>query len=169
MPTPEHERWSQDRVARELEAWFATRCFEQWAPYSAFVRDRRKRLHAALMRHGGPQHWAIELGVAFIDRHPGPRRDQTEIRDNFKVVVSRAPSQALSLTALAARARPASQSIVPSTRSACLGHPQTREELAATRGKAGASDPRPGRDDASRWGRWHEQDRRITNPFPDGG
>jgi hypothetical protein len=32
MPTSEHERWSEDRVARELEAWFAKRCFDQWPP-----------------------------------------------------------------------------------------------------------------------------------------
>jgi hypothetical protein len=86
MPTPEHQRWSEDRVARELEAWFAQRCFEQWPPYSAFVRDRRKRLHAALMRHGGPQHWAQELGVAFIVRHPGPQRDEEQVRDSLRLL-----------------------------------------------------------------------------------
>jgi hypothetical protein len=29
----EHQRWSEDRVAGELEAWSAKRCFEQWPPY----------------------------------------------------------------------------------------------------------------------------------------
>jgi len=86
MPTPEHERWSEDRVARELEAWFAKRCWDQWPPYRAFAADGRKRLHAALMRHGGPQRWAIELGVAFIARHPGPQRDQTDIRDSLRLL-----------------------------------------------------------------------------------
>jgi hypothetical protein len=86
MPTPEHQRWTQDRVARELEAWFATRCFDDWPPYSAFVADRRKRLHTALMRHGGPQRWAEELGVAFIVRNRGPRRNEAEIRARLRAL-----------------------------------------------------------------------------------
>jgi hypothetical protein len=66
--------------------WFAQRCFDEWPRYSAFVRDRRKRLHAALMRHGGPQYWAQELGVLFIVRHPGPRRDEAEIRNSLRLL-----------------------------------------------------------------------------------
>jgi hypothetical protein len=85
-PTPEHQRWTHDRVARELEAWFAQRCFDDWPPYSTFLRDGRRRLHAALMRHGGPQTWAQELGVAFIVRPPGPRRNEVEIHDSLRVL-----------------------------------------------------------------------------------
>jgi hypothetical protein len=86
MPTPEHQRWTQDCVARELEAWFAQRCFDQWPAYSAFLRDGRRPLYAALMRHGGPQTWAQELGVAFIVRRPGPRRNEAQIRDSLRVL-----------------------------------------------------------------------------------
>jgi hypothetical protein len=49
------------------------------------------------MRHCGPQRWVQELGVALIARHPGPQRDQTEIRDSLRVLfnstVSSAPSE----------------------------------------------------------------------------
>jgi hypothetical protein len=106
MPTPEHQRWTEDRVPREHEAWFAQRCFEKWPPYSAFVRDRRKRLHAALMRHDGPQHWAQELGVRFIARPPRtpprPDRDPRQPAPESSLTAL----QVLSIRALATRARP---------------------------------------------------------------
>jgi hypothetical protein len=57
MPTSEHQRWKEDRVVRELEAWFAQRCFDQWPPYSAFLADGHRPLYVALMRHGGPSYW----------------------------------------------------------------------------------------------------------------
>lgn len=67
----QHPPWSEDRVARELEAWFAQRAFEERPTYATFVRDGRKRLHAALMRTGGPQRWAQELGVLLREHPPG--------------------------------------------------------------------------------------------------
>jgi len=107
MATPEHQRWTQDRVARELEAWFAQRCFDDWPPYSAFVADRPKRLHAALMRHGGPERWAQELGVAFIVRPPGAQRSEAQIRDSLRVLFREHRPRRFPVRALAARARPA--------------------------------------------------------------
>ncbi|MCA1680601.1 MAG: hypothetical protein LC777_17435 [Actinobacteria bacterium] len=86
MATAEHQRWTQNRVARELEAWFAQRCFDNWPPYSAFLRDRRRPLYVALLRHGGPQHWAQELGVAFIVRHPGPQHSQADVRERLRAL-----------------------------------------------------------------------------------
>ena len=44
-----------------------------------------KRLHAALMRFGGPQRWALELGVPLERHRPGPRLSsamiEAELRD----------------------------------------------------------------------------------------
>jgi len=43
-------------------------------------------LYVALLRHGGPQHWAQELGVAFIARRPGPQHSEAQIRDSLRAL-----------------------------------------------------------------------------------
>ena len=65
------QRWTEERVARELESWFAEQAFESWPTYRTFVRGGRKGLHAALMRLGGPRRWAAELGVPVVHHRPG--------------------------------------------------------------------------------------------------
>jgi hypothetical protein len=50
------------------------------------LADRRRPLYAALLRHGGPQHWAQELGVAFIARHPGPQRSEADVRASLRAL-----------------------------------------------------------------------------------
>ena len=67
----EHRAWDDDRVARELESWFATRAFERWPTYRAFVRDGHKSLYSAVIDSGGPERWAPELGVPYIPRRSG--------------------------------------------------------------------------------------------------
>ena len=67
----QHRAWDEDRVARELEAWFATRAFERWPTYRTFVRDGRKRLYDAVIDSGGPERWAAELGVPHIPYRSG--------------------------------------------------------------------------------------------------
>ena len=67
--------WSEERVERELRAWFAEQHFDVWPPYRTFVAHGRKRLHAGLVRHGGPERWAPELGVAYDPRPGGGLRD----------------------------------------------------------------------------------------------
>lgn len=83
----DRERWNEARVERELETWFAQRAFEQWPSYRAFVRDGRKRLHAALMRSGGPQRWAIELGVPRVKRRPGPGLGDDEVAAELRAIL----------------------------------------------------------------------------------
>lgn len=80
-------------------AWFAQRCFDVWPTYRTFVRDGHKRLHAALMRHGGPERWAGELGVPRVAQRRGRRLSDDEIRDALRALLrehrpSRFPSQA---------------------------------------------------------------------------
>ena len=36
--------WDDERIARELEAWFAARAFERWPTYRTFTGDGRSRL-----------------------------------------------------------------------------------------------------------------------------
>ncbi|MCA1700115.1 MAG: hypothetical protein LC790_14905 [Actinobacteria bacterium] len=43
-------------------------------------------MYVALLRHGGPQHWAQELGVAFIVRRPGPQCSEAEIRERLRAL-----------------------------------------------------------------------------------
>lgn len=79
--------WSESRVARELEAWFANRAFDRWPTYRTFVRDRHKRLHAAVVRTGGTggaDRWAAELGVPFRPRHPGAALSDDEVHDALR-------------------------------------------------------------------------------------
>lgn len=66
-----HPAWDDDRVARELEAWFARRAFERWPTYRTFVRDGRKVLYGAVIASGGPERWALELGVPYIPHRSG--------------------------------------------------------------------------------------------------
>ncbi len=79
MTTGPRSRRDEERVARALEAWFAQRTFDRWPTYRQFVRDGRKRLHADVMRTGGPQRWAVELGVPLVVHRPGPRVSEDEI------------------------------------------------------------------------------------------
>jgi hypothetical protein len=74
-----HHPWTDDRISRALEAWFADRAFDEWPTYQTFVRDGHKRLHAQLMRAGGPQRWAVELGVPLRDHRPGGALRDDEI------------------------------------------------------------------------------------------
>jgi len=80
-------RWTEERVARELEAWFARRCFDVWPTYRTFVRDGHKRLHAELMRRGGPQRWAGELGVPVVVHPRGRRRSDDEVRAELRALL----------------------------------------------------------------------------------
>ena len=63
------------------------RAFERWPSYETFRADGRKGLHAALMRYGGPERWAAELGVALIARRPGRQLDEAQIRDSLRVLL----------------------------------------------------------------------------------
>jgi hypothetical protein len=67
----QHRAWDDDRVARELEAWFAKRAFERWPTYRTFVRDGHKVLYGAVIDSGGPERWAFELGVPYIPHRSG--------------------------------------------------------------------------------------------------
>ena len=67
----QHRAWDDDRVARELESWFATRAFERWPTYRTFVRDGHKALYSAVIDSGGPERWALELGVPYIPHRSG--------------------------------------------------------------------------------------------------
>ena len=80
MPGTHLPRWPDDRVARELEAYFAQRAFERWPTYRTFVRDGRRRLYEAAIQSGGPERWAPELGVAIVRHSGGARRSEAEIR-----------------------------------------------------------------------------------------
>lgn len=70
--------WGEERVALELEAWFAERGFDVWPTYRTFVRDGRKCLHAEVVRCGGAARWALELGVPHVvpPRGPGLRDEE---------------------------------------------------------------------------------------------
>jgi len=85
--TLKRSAWTEERVARELEAWFAQRAFEQWPTYNTFRRAGRKRLYAELTRYGGPQRWAVELGVPFIRHPPGARRSHDQIRAELRALL----------------------------------------------------------------------------------
>lgn len=92
-PSSTPGRWTEQRVARELEAWFAQRCFDEWPTYRTFVKDGRKTLHAALMRYGGAQRWALELGVPVPDRRQvAPLRDD-EVLAALRQVLAEHPQQ----------------------------------------------------------------------------
>jgi hypothetical protein len=67
------------------KAWFAKRCFEQW-PLQRVPERSTRTLYVPLLRHGGPEHWAQELGVAFIARRPCPQCSQVEIRERLRAL-----------------------------------------------------------------------------------
>jgi hypothetical protein len=94
-------RWPDDRVARELEAYFAEQAFERWPTYRTFVRDCRKRLHEA--RRTEP------LGAGARGcTHPAPRRHAPQRRSAPRRSArahARAPSGALPDDVLVATAR----------------------------------------------------------------
>lgn len=75
---------SEDRVAHELERWFAEGAVERRPTYRTFVRHGSKRLQAALMRFGGPQRWALELRVPLERHRPGPGLDSTMIEAKLR-------------------------------------------------------------------------------------
>jgi len=79
--------WSQERVARELESWFAQRTFDVWPAYRTFARDGRKRLHSAVVRTGGAQRWAPELGVAIVQHRPGRRFSDDDINQALRTLL----------------------------------------------------------------------------------
>ena len=79
--------WSDDRIARELEAWFAQRMFEVWPSYRAFARDGRKRLHAAVVRTGGARRWAPELGVQIVEHRRGRRLHDDDIEQALRALL----------------------------------------------------------------------------------
>lgn len=84
--TSSHQRgeWSESRVARELEAWFAQRAFDRWPTYRTFVRDGHKRLHAAVVRTGDAERWAADLGVPVRPRHRGAALSDDEVGDALR-------------------------------------------------------------------------------------
>ena len=49
----QRSRWTEKRIARDLEAWFAQRAFERWPTYRTFVDDGRRPLYQAALRTGG--------------------------------------------------------------------------------------------------------------------
>jgi len=73
--------WTEQRVARELEAWFERRAFERWPSYRTFVEDGCRGLYDAARRTGGAERWAPELGVAPPDGRPGTRLADADVRD----------------------------------------------------------------------------------------
>lgn len=76
--------WNESRVARELEAWFAHRAFDRWPTYRTFARDGHKRLHAAVVRTGGAERWAAELGVPVRSRPRGAALSDDEAGDALR-------------------------------------------------------------------------------------
>ena len=73
---PPRAPWSEERVERELRAWFTQQSFDRWPAYRTFAEHGRKRLHAQLVRHGGPARWAARLGVQLVDRRGGRLPDE---------------------------------------------------------------------------------------------
>lgn len=76
--------WDDERVARELESWFASRAFERWPTYRTFVADGRKRLYSAVLERGGPQRWAAELGVPCLPHRSGGGLSSDEVHDALR-------------------------------------------------------------------------------------
>lgn len=70
--------WGEERVARELEAWFAERGLTSGRlPH---VRPRRSQAAAPeVIRCGGSARWALELGVPRIVQPRGPGLSDEEI------------------------------------------------------------------------------------------
>lgn len=89
MPADRRHRkaWTEERVARELETWFARRAFEAWPAYREFRADGRKRLYSELMRTGGPARWAPELGVPTIKWRPGGGIREPEIHAQLRALM----------------------------------------------------------------------------------
>ena len=79
--------WDEERVARELEAWFADRGFERWPTYRTFVADGRKGLYEAVLASGGSQRWVVELGVAPASAPGSSRWADAEIRAALRVLL----------------------------------------------------------------------------------
>jgi len=80
-------RWSDDRVARELERFLANRGGDDWPPYREFRDTGRKRLHAAIVARGGPERWAVELGVLYRPRPGRPAWDDRRIRRELRLAL----------------------------------------------------------------------------------
>lgn len=76
--------WSEDRIARNLESWLAACTFDCWPTYRTFVRHGRKSLYAAVMRSGGAERWALELGVPFVKHRPGRRLTDSMIENALR-------------------------------------------------------------------------------------
>ena len=86
-PTSVSHRWSEDRIARELESWFAACTFDYWPTYRTFVDHGRKSVYAALIRSGGAARWALELGVPIVKHRPGRRLTDSMIEDALRDVL----------------------------------------------------------------------------------
>ena len=67
--TARSRRWTEKRVREELRDFLAGR--EEWPRYREFQLAGRKGLRDAVTRLGGARHWARELGLTYVERHPG--------------------------------------------------------------------------------------------------
>jgi hypothetical protein len=81
-------KWSEARIARELGTWFDEQAFAEWPSYRTFVEHGRKRLHAQLVRTGGPTRWATELGVALGEPRVGGKLRDDEIRPALEALLA---------------------------------------------------------------------------------
>jgi DNA invertase Pin-like site-specific DNA recombinase len=65
MRLKEHQLWGEERIERELRAFFAERA-KEWPSYLEFARPGHARLHAQVMAWGGPYYWAhrLELSIS---------------------------------------------------------------------------------------------------------
>jgi hypothetical protein len=80
-----HQRWSYQRVARELENFVA--CRDVWPTYAEFRAAGLKRLHAEMGRYGGAASWAADLGFLLHHRAGGLEWDEQRVREELRRVL----------------------------------------------------------------------------------
>jgi hypothetical protein len=78
-------RWTEARIRAELERFLKGR--DDWPSYAEFERSGRRPLRQAVMRTGGSERWARELGVARTTLRAGSRR----VWDDERIARSVAP------------------------------------------------------------------------------
>jgi hypothetical protein len=86
MATPEHQRWSEERSRASSRRGSPSAASMNGPPTARSWLIAASACASRLMRHGRPQYWAEELGVVFIVRRPGPRRNEAEIRDRVRAL-----------------------------------------------------------------------------------
>lgn len=60
---PPRPAWSDERLTRELALFIGNR--RDWPRYSEFAAGHRIDLYKAVARHGGPEMWALRLGLHY--------------------------------------------------------------------------------------------------------